>query len=524
MKNHKKELSISLIILMVTFLSIMSFTTIIGRASENTLDVRLRISENLSWDANGTVICNAIDKSAAPQIVTDGSGGAIIAWEDERNTEYDIYVQKIDSAGITKWDANGTIICNATIDQFYPTLVSDGEGGAIITWQDERDGSGLRDIYAQKINSAGVVQWTPNGVVVCNFTGSQREPKIVSDGAKGAIITWEDERAGVSNKNIYAQKINSTGVVQWTPNGIVICNATGNQENEQMVSDDSNGAIITWEDNRPGSTNQDIYAQKIDSEGITQWTTNGTVICNATNVQFTPQLVRAGLGGAIITFGWNTATNGYDIAAQKINSVGVTQWTTNGTIICNATSDQFGHQIVRDGGGGAIITWHDYRGANSDIYAQKIDSSGVTQWNSNGTIICNANLPQTNPKLISDNVGGAIISWIDSRGSSNDIYAQKINSVGTVQWTTNGIVVCNAVDDQYNIQLVGDGAEGAIITWQDPRMGASTDDIYAQKISDPYTGGGGGPIPGFDLAIIGLISAISVIILVKIHDRKKKLN
>ena len=519
MKNHKKELSISLIILMVTFLSIMSFTTIIGRASENTLDVRLRISENLSWDANGTVICNAIDKSAAPQIVTDGSGGAIIAWEDERKTEYDIYVQKIDSSGITQWDANGTIICNATIDQFYPTLVSDGEGGAIITWQDERDGSGLRDIYAQKINSAGVVQWTPNGVVVCNFTGSQREPKIVSDGTNGAIIAWADERAGASNKNIYAQKVDSEGFTQWDDNGVVICNATGNQEYEKIVSDGEGGAIITWEDIRTG---MDIYAQKIDSAGATQWEANGTVICNATNVQFSPQLVSDGAGGAIITFGWNTATNGYDLVAQKINSAGITQWTANGTVICNASSDQFGHQIVSNGAGGAIITWHDYRLSLVDIYAQKINSAGTVQWTDNGTIICNANLSQTNPKLVSDSVGGAIISWVDSRGTSNDIYAQKINSAGITQWDDNGTVICNATDDQYNIQLVGDGAEGAIITWQDPRMGASTDDIYAQKISDPPSDSGG-PIPGFDLMIFGVISVISVITISTMLNRKKKL-
>ena len=94
-----------------------------------------------------------------------------------------------------------------------PTIVSDGSGGAIITWQDYRNGN--NDIYAQRINAGGTVQWTLNGVAICTETHSQTYPTIVSDGSGGAIITWQDDRNG--NNDIYAQRIIALGI------NVVIC-------------------------------------------------------------------------------------------------------------------------------------------------------------------------------------------------------------------------------------------------------------------------------------------------------------
>ncbi len=57
----------------------------------------------------------------------------------------------------------------------YPTIVSDGAGGAIVTWKDHRSGTSY-DIYAQRISAGGTVQWTANGVALCTATGDQSVP------------------------------------------------------------------------------------------------------------------------------------------------------------------------------------------------------------------------------------------------------------------------------------------------------------------------------------------------------------
>ena len=134
-------------------------------------------------------------------------------------------------------------ISTAANNQLTPTIASDGSGGAIITWQDLR--SGTADIYAQRINASGVVQWTADGVAISTAANSQSSPTIVSDGSGGAIITWNDFRNDVSNSDVYAQRINASGVVQWTADGVAITTERVHGiYPPQIVSDGSGGAII----------------------------------------------------------------------------------------------------------------------------------------------------------------------------------------------------------------------------------------------------------------------------------------
>ena len=437
------------------------------------------------------VICNATLDQLYPIIVSDGSSGAIISWHDNRNsnTDANIYVQRINSSGVLQWTVNGAIICDVPRNQDQPSLVSDGAGGAIVTWSDYRDIGRLYDIYAQRINAAGAVQWTANGIPVCNITAIQHSPVSVSDGSGGAIIAWNDARdGGTVATNIYIQKINSSGIEEWQTNGIVLCNALGEESFKTIVSDGNGGAIIIWEDGRDGGSFNDIYAQRINSMGVVQWTTNGVEISNDSS-SVIPTAVSDGSGGAIIT--WMDARNGITanhIYAQRIDSTGNVQWVTNGVAVCNAQYGGLHPTIASDGSGGAIITWEDLReGAlNFDIYAQKIDSSGVVQWTENGVAICNATGSQVTPIIENDGSGGAIITWGDKRGGGifGDIYAQKINSAGIVQWTANGVAISTASRDQNTPTLIDDGSGGAIITWGDSRNDfASSFDIYAQQVN-----------------------------------------
>ena len=438
-----------------------------------------------STDPNvNSVISDATLDQLYPKIVSDGSGGAIITWDDLRNgnTDANTYAQRINSSGVVQWTANGVAISDTIRNQQSPAIASNGSGGAIIAWEDFRDIGASFNIYAQKINSSGVVQWTANGVALSNTTDYQFAPIIVSDGSGGAIITWGDFRDGGANANIYAQKVDSFGDVQWTSNGIAISTATGQEKFLTIVSDGSGGAIITWADGRQGGSYTNIYAQKVNSSGVVQWTANGVAISNTTSSIF-PTSVSDGSGGAIITWAdLRDVGSSYNIYAQKIDSAGVVKWTANGVDISTATYSQSHPTIISDGSGGAIITWQDFR--DMGVYAQKIDSAGVVQWTVNGVAISTAIGVQATPTIVSDGSGGAIITWEDERGGGTfgDIYAQRINSSGVVQWTANGVAISTATGHQNTPTIESDGYGGAIITWGDKR-GGSYSDIYAQQVS-----------------------------------------
>src|SRR5262245_18064481 len=176
------------------------------------------------WQPDGVALSTAANHQTGQAIVADGSGGAIVTWNDFRPSVIapDIYVQRVNASGAVQWAADGVALCTLGNSQQSPTIVSDGAGGAIVVWQDYR--LAVWDICAQRRNAAGVVQWTANGVALCTALNDQLNPTIVADGAGGAIVTWHDGRSGVTF-DIYAQRVNASGVVQWTGNGVALCTA-----------------------------------------------------------------------------------------------------------------------------------------------------------------------------------------------------------------------------------------------------------------------------------------------------------
>ncbi len=274
----------------------------------------------VQWTSDGVAICTVANNQMFPQIVTDGSGGAIFVWQDYRAvTTSGIYAQRVNSAGAVQWATNGVAICTVAIAGSRPKIISDGSGGAIIVWEDWRGGN--YDIYAQRVDGAGAVQWATNGVPLCTAVGEQSVPQITTDGSGGAIVVWQDYRSG-TNYDIYAQRVDGAGAVQWATNGVPLCTAANEQSQHAVVSDGSSGAIIVWYDGRTGMV-WDIYAQRVNGVGTVQWATDGVAICTAPIDRVYPQIVSDGSGGAVMVWYDRRSGTNWDIYAQGISAGGL---------------------------------------------------------------------------------------------------------------------------------------------------------------------------------------------------------
>jgi len=430
---------------------------------------RISSSGEMLWEENGIAICTSINNQENPELCSDGNGGAIIAWWDYRSgSHWDVFAQRVNFTGDTQWEDNGTAICNLGGWQQVPQICSDGMGGAIITWYDYRGAD--YDIYAQRLDSNGIAQWTPNGTAICTEIFNQFDPKLISDGQGGAIITWEDSRT--LEEDIYAQHINSAGDVQWTPNGTVICNMSGGQRFPQLCSDGNGGAIITWDDYRNWSVSLiDIYTQRVNSSGEIVWNSQGIPICTESGWTITPVLCSDEAGGAIIT--WeddrNGGISGRDIYAQLINSNGSILWQVNGTPVCTEFGDQRTPQICINGEGGAFIAWSDKRsGSHYDVYAQVINSTADLLLEINGTALCTEVEDQLYLRICNDGSNGAFLTWNDERNEViyTDIYAQYLRkNLPPTSSHPGSIITTVGGSETIEITLYDDLGEGKYRVW-----------------------------------------------------------
>jgi len=374
---------------------------------------------------------------------------------------------------LSQWSNNpsvNNVICNATYQQIDPKIVPDGAGGAIIVWEDYRNDplQSKGDIYAQRITKNGIVKWTSNGLAVCSHSAHQSNPNIDYRNGR-VVIIWNDYRNGYAD--IYAQMIDTSGNVLWASGGVPVVNISYAQNDGRVIIDNAWNSYIVYQDSSAG--NWDIYAQKLNASGIQQWSSSGTVVCNAGNSQINPR-AELNLSGELYVVWQDKRSGEYDIYAQKLNANGVRQWNvaSNGIWVCSVIGAQTNPKI-EPFGSGFITAWIDYRnGSNYDIYAQYINNNGAAQWASNGIMVCNAAGNQSALDLKDNRTDGAYVVWKDNRNGTNyDIYMQKITYAGAIGWASNGILVSGAANDQINPNVEVDNAGNALVVWQDSSAG-----------------------------------------------------
>jgi hypothetical protein len=122
-----------------------------------------------------------------------------------------VYAQKLNGSGVAQWTANGKAVANETGDFEYTASPDATNSSMLVAWA-----SG-GNVKAQKINVAdGTLAWNTDGVLVCGRIDNQSEPSVTHNGGSGAIVSWTDERNGVSGSDIYANRVQANGTLPLT--------------------------------------------------------------------------------------------------------------------------------------------------------------------------------------------------------------------------------------------------------------------------------------------------------------------
>lgn len=269
-----------------------------------------------------------IPKHIQPVICADDSGGAYVAYVNRATDPHFVYLHRVTDDQSRNLDAR---VCATGGDQDAVGMVPDGESGAILVWEDRRNGS-FAQVYAQRVlpDMSVAPGWPVDGLRLCSqptapgdrrlFLGEEiDQSSVASDGSGGAFVVWRDFRAGAWTADLYAQHVRGDGTLEagWPADGLPICRAAGDQLWPSVAADGAGGLYVAWEDERAQSGDTNIFVQHVDGSGVLRFEADGLALCDAAGAQERPIVAADGVGGAYVA--WIDARGGAPLAyAAKV--------------------------------------------------------------------------------------------------------------------------------------------------------------------------------------------------------------
>ena len=471
------------------------------------------------------------------QVTTLANGGYVVTWldfsqgiggatGDTDNTAVKAQVFTADGTAV-----GGEILVNTAIagGQSAPQITALPNGGFVVAWYDESQGSGGATgdtdngaIKAQVFNADGTT--VGNEILVNTATANaQDNPKITALSDGGFVVTWTDYSGGADGATgdtdgsaIKAQVFAADGTA--VGGEILVNTVTLNDQDGQQVTALSNGGfVVTWEDYSltpsGGNTDLSVRAQVFAADGAA---VGGEILVNTATdgSQAVPEITALSNGGFVVTWRDDSEGAGGATGDTSSNAVKAQVFAADGTpvggeiLVNTATADEQGNfQIAALSNGGFVVTWtdssHGAGGAIGDADGEAIKAQVFTAGGTavGGEILVNTATAgdQIQPQVAALADGGFVVTWENYSGTTADsdgsaaIMAQEFNADGT---TVGGEILVNTAtaSDQYGPRIAALANGSFVVTWQDESqgVGGATGDydstaIKAQVFGQNYT-------------------------------------
>lgn len=179
-----------------------------------------------------------------PSVAALSSGGYVVTWQSVggASSDFDIYAQRYDAAGVK---VGGEMLVNTTTvgDQGAPSITGLADGGCVIVWNSPgQDGSGL-GVYEQRFDTSGAKVGAET-LVNTTTSGDQQESTVTALSDGGFVITWMGQSDG-SGFGVYGQRFDASGA---KVGGETLINAstTGDQQYPAVAGLEGGGYATAW--------------------------------------------------------------------------------------------------------------------------------------------------------------------------------------------------------------------------------------------------------------------------------------
>jgi hypothetical protein len=455
--------------------------------------VFLSVYSFAQWSTNPAVnlaICDTTSEQALAKIGSTSDGGCYVSWFDTRSGSYNVYLQRLDPAGNKLWAPNGLLVSSNPQDTWitdYDLLVDDNDN-AIIAFSDIRN-SGNLNPFVYAISPAGNFLWGANGIELNPTTDFQANPKLAKTDDGNIVVAWI---IAATRYQVGLQKISPTGVKLWGTNPIVLQSATEGYGYPDVVTSDSSGVIVfhtATTGSFPAQTVK-LRAKKISSAGTISWNTNlqdlGTIAA------FTvPEVYSDNNNGGLISWHDDRDNNNLQSAfVQRVSSSGSIYFPINGSeASLKASRHKFNPVVAFDNTTNeTYVFWMEAEPDQNQngISGQKFSSNGTRQWTNDAKIFKELSVPLTTSiSYLTSEMGSerAYLFYLEgsAAGTNDKVEGFACNSNGDFVWSGNFTILSNPTSDKLQLASTVDVYKNCKLAWGDNRNDAGG--IYAQDIN-----------------------------------------
>jgi len=277
----------------------------------------------LSLNPNGKILNDSLKGNlyhsnnllTETEVVPDNKDGRFIFWLENQNNKTLLKAQYVSSSGTKLWGDKPITISKEDANVINYTVGKLGNSIYVaVTYQSKN-----KVVYQHLINDKGVFLWGKEGKLLTFQKGSQNNPQFAFVDST-VVVSWTNEFE--KRKDVFIQRFDVKGNKLWGNNGKRITGVKGNKFGQRIVYDQKGGVIIAWIDKPENNSQANLFIQKVDTNGKLQWDSLGVKIASSKQIEKSYlNLVHDGEGGAIAVYK-GTENNKNDIYGQKIFSTG----------------------------------------------------------------------------------------------------------------------------------------------------------------------------------------------------------
>ncbi|MET1115361.1 MAG: hypothetical protein ABWY08_10430 [Comamonas sp.] len=347
---------------------------------------------------------------------------------------YGMYLQRLGADGQGHFAPPGLEVAGLGLDWIEKHgLAVDGQGHALLAFQDDRKAAPARAITATRIDSEGQASWT----ALAADTG--HAPQIAALPGAQAVVGWS---AG-AELAVHLRLLDAAGQPVWrsatgAAQDVVLGEPGANYALADLQAAADGAVIVSFVRSRDFSGPRHLYANKISAHGELLWGPNHVKVFDGGTLQHGawPRFVPDDSGGAV--FAWASVAPRMQVYAQHVQANGQPAFAPGGVAVSTDLKQARVQPSVswQADSGEITLFWIELDSAARQhlrgLYAQKIDARGARQWGETGLVLHPLGRDGVTDPRSTALADGTLVFWMNHAptGQTTSIQGIKLDATG----------------------------------------------------------------------------------------------